>query len=319
MNPATFSVLIKQIRLESEGTSSFELVSLTGQQLPAFTPGAHIDLHLPGGLVRSYSLLNKPSERASYRIAVKREPDSRGGSAWLHDQARVGMTLELSAPLNDFELEEEAPSSILVAGGIGITPILSMVAHLAAAGRPWQLHYCARSRECMAFSDELELLAANCKGVVHRYFNDSSPEPLDIQALVESAPDDAHLYCCGPAGMIEDFISASQKRSPNTVHFERFASSQVAATSGGFDVHLARDGRTLTVKNGKSILDTLLDAGLDVPYACTQGICGSCLTRVIDGIPDHRDDCLTDEQREANDSVIICCSGSHSQKLTLDL
>lgn len=319
MTHAILPMLIKQIRLESEGTLSFELVSPSGQSLPGFTPGAHIDVHLPGGLVRSYSLMNGPGELSHYRIAVKRELESRGGSAWLHDVARVGATLEISSPSNDFELVEDATTSLLFAGGIGITPVVSMIAHLVALGKRWQLHYCARSSAYMAFSDELRALAAHGNGTVHFYLDDSGDEPLNLKSIVHSAASDAHVYCCGPAGMIEGFIAATQHRSQDTVHFERFAASQAAASDGGFDVRLSRDGRTLSVTEGKSILDTLLDAGLDIPYACGQGICGSCLTTVIDGIPDHRDDFLTDEQRDANNSIVICCSGSRSPTLTLDL
>lgn len=319
MPHATLSLKIRQIRLESEGTLSFELVSPSGQTLPAFTPGAHIDVHLSGGLVRSYSLMNGPNELSHYRFAVKREPESRGGSRWLHDVARVGMTLEVSPPSNDFELVEDAPASLLIAGGIGITPILSMVAHLDAQGKPWELHYCARSRAHMAFYEELQARAAHGKGTVHCYLDDSGDERLNLEKIAQSAAPDMHLYCCGPAGMIEGFIAATQQRSQETVHFERFTASQAAATEGGFDVHLARDGRTLSVTAGQSILDVLLDAGVDVPYACSQGICGSCVTTVLDGTPDHRDDCLSDEQHEANNRIIICCSGSRSSTLTLDL
>jgi ferredoxin-NADP reductase len=319
MGHATITTQIKQIRLESEGTASFDLLPANGQALPPFTPGAHVDVHIPGGLVRSYSLVNCPAESSYYRIAVKREDDSRGGSAWLHDEARVGMTLEISAPSNNFELDEAASSSILIAGGIGITPLMSMVAHLVELGRPWQLHYCARSAVHMAFREELERLESRGQGQVQYYLDDTSAMRLDIGAIVQGAPEDTHLYCCGPSGMIEAFIATTQKRPQHTVHYERFSATQEAATDGGFEVRLARDGRSLTVPAGKTILDTLLDAGLDVPYACTQGICGSCMTTVLDGTPDHRDECLSDEQREANNSIIICCSGSRTKTLTLDL
>lgn len=171
----------------------------------------------------------------------------------------------------------------------------------------------------MAFREELERLESRSRGQLQYYLDDTDETRFDIDAIVQAAPENAHLYCCGPSGMIEAFLAATRERPPHTVHYERFTASQDAATDGGFEVRLARDGRSLIVPAGKTILDTLLDAGLDVPYACTQGICGSCMTAVIDGTPDHRDECLSDEQREANKSIIICCSGSRTKTLTLDL
>ncbi|WP_253272293.1 PDR/VanB family oxidoreductase [Advenella kashmirensis] len=311
---------IRQIRLESEATASFELWPVGEQYLPSFTPGAHIDIHLPGGLRRSYSLINNGGEPRHYNIAVKKELESRGGSSWFHDNARVGMTLDISLPSNDFELIENASHTILIAGGIGITPIISMISRLIELGSSWELHYCARSFAHMAFRDELRSLANCGKGAIHLYVDNlADHKRLDLSAIFGSAASTAHLYCCGPAGMLEAFIAAAKGRQPDTVHYERFAAANAAATDGGFEVKLARDGRTLSVPEGKSILDTLLDAGVDVPYACSQGICGSCVTTVLDGIPDHRDECLSDEQREANKSMMICCSGSRSKTLTLDL
>jgi len=311
---------IGQIRLESEATASFELWPIGEQDLPSFTPGAHIDVHLPGGLRRSYSLTNSGGEPRHYNIAVKKELESRGGSSWFHDNARVGMALDISLPSNDFELVENASHTILIAGGIGITPIISMISRLVELGASWELHYCARSFAHMAFRDELQRLADCGKGAINLYVdNIAERERVDLQTIFERAASTAHLYCCGPSGMIEAFIAGSRNRHPDTVHYERFVATNAAATDGGFEVRLARDGRTLSVPEGKSILDTLLDAGLDVPYACSQGICGSCVTTVLDGIPDHRDECLSDEQREANKSIMICCSGSRSKTLTLDL
>lgn len=315
----TFQVRIRQIRLEGHDTLSFELISSCGQPLPGFTAGAHIDVHLPNSVIRSYSLMNGPNELDHYRIAVKLNPDSRGGSAWLHRIARVGMTLEISAPTNDFEMVESGSTTILIAGGIGITPMISMIAHQAHLGKHWELHYCARSAAHMAFYEELKYLAARGGGVLHTYLDDSGRTPIDLKQIVYAAAPDAHLYCCGPTSMLEAFIAETQNRPQGNIHFERFSASQTAASEGGYDVHLSRDGRTFTIPEGNSILDVLLDAGLDIPYACSQGICGSCLTAVLDGIPDHRDDFLSTEQREANDSIVICCSGSRSPILTLDL
>ncbi|MGH8812599.1 MAG: PDR/VanB family oxidoreductase [Advenella sp.] len=320
MIPDIIRTKIRQIRLESEETASFELLPINGQDMPSFTPGAHIDIHFPNGMRRSYSLVNDCAERRHYKIAVKKEAESRGGSKWMHDSARVGMTLDISHPSNDFELAETASHTILIAGGIGITPIMPMIARLVELGLSWELHYSARSIAHMAFRDELQVLATSGNSAINLYVdNITESERLDIDTISKTAASNAHLYCCGPSGMIEAFVAATQNREPETVHYERFVSAQAAATDGGFEVKLARDGRTLRVSEGKSILDTLLDAGLDVPYACTQGICGSCETTVLDGTPDHRDECLSDQQRATNKSIIICCSGSHSKTLTLDL
>lgn len=319
MTEATVSVSIRQIRMESEDTISFELCLPDEEELPPFSPGSHINVFIPGGPTRSYSLVNSPSERRHYKIAVKRAPDSRGGSIWLHDAARVGMTLKVSHPSNDFQLEENATSSILIGGGIGITPMMSMIARLIEMKHPWELHYSARTPRQMAFSEALQKLEAQGAGKVHRYFTGPQSQRMNLATITQSAPESAHLYCCGPSSLIDDFISLTSTRNENTVHYERFAATQEAATGGGFELQLARDGRCLPVPEGNSILDVLLDAGIDVQYACTEGVCGTCKTRVIDGIPDHRDDCLTTDEKAANNAIMICCSGSRTKTLTLDL
>ena len=319
VSETTLNLLIQQIRLEGEGTTSFDLVFADERKLPPFAAGAHVNVQIPGGLRRSYSLVNTPSDRTRYRIAVKREPDSLGGSAWLHEKARVGMALQVSLPLNDMTLVEEAPLSVFIAGGIGITPMLSMIERLVELGRPWQLHYSARTPRQMAFRQALKELEANGLGQVHLHFTGDGEGRLDINQIAHNAPPDAHLYACGPASLIDGFITATQARHPKTAHYERFSAAQEAATTGGFELQLLRDGRTLQVPEGKSILDVLLDANVNVEYACTQGVCGTCRVGVKGGVPDHRDDCLSDEEKAANDTIITCCSGSRSATLVLDL
>jgi len=319
MSETKLNLLIQQIRLEGEGTASFDLASADERELPAFAAGAHVSVQIPGGPQRSYSLVNAPSDRARYRIAVKREPDSRGGSAWFHEKARVGMALQVSLPLNDMALAEDAPLSVLVAGGIGITPMLSMIERLVELGSPWQLHYSARTPGQMAFRKVLQNLETAGRGQVHLHFTGDGEGRMDIDHIVRSTPPDAHLYACGPAGLIDGFIAATQIRRPETVHYERFAAAQEAATAGGFELQLLRDGRKLQVPQGKSILDVLLDANVNVQYACTQGVCGTCRVDVKGGVPDHRDDCLTDDEKAANNTIIACCSGSRSATLVLDL
>ncbi|MDA7419197.1 PDR/VanB family oxidoreductase [Xenophilus arseniciresistens] len=311
-------LILQQLRREAEGIVSYEFVAADGGLLPPFTAGAHIDLQLPGGLVRSYSLANAPSERHRYVVAVDHASDSRGGSAWMHTVPRPGHVFDASAPINDFALYEDAPLSIFIAGGIGITPFVAMVARLQALGRSWQLHYTARSRQRAAYAQALNALAHENGTVDLRCTADGMARP-DIAAIVREAPAGAHLYCCGPGGMLDAFTAACAGLPPQRVHLERFAASQEAATEGGYEVQLARSGRTLQVEPGRTLLDTLLDAGVQIQYACSQGICGTCCTPVIEGRPDHRDDYLTDEEKSANRAMMVCCSGSLSARLVLDL
>ncbi|PZO20413.1 MAG: oxidoreductase [Burkholderiales bacterium] len=313
------SLLLRQIRLESDGTASFELVDPEGRKLPTFKAGAHVDVQVPGGPRRSYSISSSPADRGCYRIAIRREPASRGGSAWFHEQARVGMRLEIHGPRNEFELDETALHSVLVAGGIGITPLLPMVGRLSELGRGWSLHYSARHLREMAFTAELGRLQARGRAELHRYVTADGDTRMDLRAIVASAPAGSHFYCCGPAAMIDGFLDATQALPLSHVHYERFSATQAAATDGGYQLRLMRDGRSLRVVPGRSMLDTLLDAGVALPYSCTQGICGSCRVNVLHGQPDHRDECLSDEERASNRVVMPCCSGSLGPVLTLDL
>lgn len=318
MSTPTIDLRLQQIRLEARGIASYEFVSADDAALPRFTAGAHIDLHLAHDRVRSYSLLNAPSDDQRYVIAVQRDDEGRGGSTWMHQQPRVGDTLRAGAPVNDFALADDAAQSIFIVGGIGITPVMSMLRRLDDLGRRWSLHYASRSPAEAAFVEELRAMNGHTREVEF-CFGDSRSERLDIAAIVRDAPADVHLYCCGPARMIDAFLAACASRAPHTVHCERFAASAEAATEGGYEVVLQRSGERLTIAPGKTILDTLLDHSIDVPYACTAGVCGTCRTRVLEGEPDHRDDFLTDEERRANDSIMVCCSGSLSRTLVLDL
>jgi tetrachlorobenzoquinone reductase len=314
----TIDVRLRQIRLEAEGIVSFELADAAGQALPPFDAGAHIDLHLPGGLVRSYSLVNAPSERDRYVIAVRREEAGRGGSGWMHTVPRVCDAITISRPENDFGLVEDARHCVFIAGGIGITPFMSMLRRLNSLNRSWELHYAARSPRQAAFVRELQAMAGP-ESKLDLSFSAERVRRLDIARIVAEAPSDAHLYCCGPAGMIDDFLTACAGRAQAMVHVERFAAAAQPAMGGGFDVLLQRSGRRIAVPAGHSILDTLLDHAVPVQYSCCSGVCGTCMTRVLDGEPDHRDDYLTADEKRANESVMICCSGSRSATLVLDL
>lgn len=319
MHPPHIPVLVRQIRLEAAGVQSFDLVRDDGAPLPPFTAGAHIDVKIRDGLVRSYSIVNAPEHKGYYRIAVKLERDGRGGSRWFHEQLRVGQRIRISAPENTFALTEDAALSVLVAGGIGITPLLSMIGRLNALDRRWELHYSARHPDTMPFRSQVLASAGRGANRLTLAYTANGDARLDIGRIVDEAPGDAHLYCCGPDSMIDAFVAAGARRRSESMHFERFASRLAPAMSGGFEIRLRSTGQRMFVPTGKSILDVLLEAGLDVPYSCTQGICGTCKLGLIEGVPDHRDECLGDDERAANRSIIACCSGARSECLVLDL
>jgi len=317
---APLNVLLKGITFEAERINTYTLQAIDGGALPAFTAGAHIELHLAPSLIRSYSLTNDPAERHRYVIAVKHEVSGRGGSAHVHARLKVGDVLQVSAPHNNFVYDEGKHASIFIAGGIGITPILSMMRRATALGRRWSLHYTSRTRRDAAFVAEIDALAAASGSEAHIVFDqEAGGVALDIAAIVARASDDTHVYCCGPLPMLEAFRATTRSRPPHTVHLEYFSPVQEAATAGGFEVRLAKSGRSVAVAPGKTILETLLDAGLPVSYACGEGTCGTCETTVIEGVPDHRDVFLTDEEHAANRQIMICCSGAKTPLLVLDL
>jgi len=316
-NAERIDVRLVQIRLEAEDVFSFEFRPIDSPELPAFEAGAHIDLYLPENRVRSYSLLNDPHERHRYVIAVQLEASGRGGSLWMHGTPRIGDRFTISSPLNDFPLCESAAHSVFFCGGIGITPIVSMIRRLERLGAPWQLHYGARYRQRAAYAEDLALLPEADARVTMHFENDGAR--MDLRRIIDEAPDGTHFYCCGPRGMVDAFIDACASLPKDHVHFERFAAASESATEGGFEVVLKRCGRKIPVFAGKSILDALLDEGVNVQYACSTGVCGTCRTGVIDGVPDHRDDFLTDEEKASNTAIMVCCSGSVSPTLVLDL
>jgi tetrachlorobenzoquinone reductase len=288
---------------------------VSGTSVPAFTAGAHVDLHLPNGLVRQYSIANAQDERHRYVLGVKRDAAGRGGSRFLHDDLRVGTVLEVGGPRNNFPLVEAASHSVLIAGGIGVTPIVSMVARLRSLARPWELHYAVRRRSEAAFLDEL--LAGD--GHVRLHVDEEQGGVLDVARIVGTAPEKAHLYCCGPTPMLEAFTAAASSRPAERVHLEYFSSAIAPAVESGFIVELARSKLRIEIPPGQTILDTLRARGFKVQSSCEQGICGSCETRVLAGEPDHRDLLLSDAEKATNEVMMICCSGSRSPILVLDL
>ncbi len=313
-------VRIKRISYEAEGINSYEFVALGGGNLTPFAAGSHIDLHLSNGMVRSYSLVNDQSEQNRYVVAVNKDPASRGGSSFIHETLRAGDVVSISQPKNNFVLEENASHSVLIAGGIGVTPLLSMIRRLDALQRSWELYYATRTRAAAAFLDELNAFGSGALAKLHLHFDQElSGRMLDLFAIVECAPADAHFYCCGPVAMLDAFEAATAQRPSDRVHVEYFQAREPSAVEGGFEVTLARSNRTIAVEAGKTILDALLDAGISATYACAEGVCGTCETRVLEGIPDHRDQFLSKEEQAANKTIMICCSGAKSRTLVLDI
>jgi ferredoxin-NADP reductase len=312
---------VRTLRHEAQRVASIELVPLDGATFPAFTPGAHLDVHLPDGLVRSYSLVNAPEDDGRYVIGVLHDANSRGGSRWLHEQLRCGATLTIGAPRNNFALDETAATSLLVAGGIGVTPMLCMYRRLRERGRAARFVYCARSREQAAFLDELAALGGD---VVLHFDDEHDGRPFDLAACVADQArqaHDVHAYCCGPGAMLAAFETACANAGVRNVHIERFAPAAPVAPveHAGYTVELARSGRSLFVPAGKALLDALIEADVDVEYSCREGLCGACQTRVLGGCVEHRDAVLTQSERAANNAMMICVSGAKSGTLVLDL
>ncbi|MFW5654448.1 MAG: PDR/VanB family oxidoreductase [Roseicyclus sp.] len=292
----------------------FTLEPVAGGALPRFTPGAHVTVKTPSGAMRRYSLIGDGESPETYRIAVKREPASRGGSASMHDEATEGTALLVEAPENEFELVE-APEYLLVAGGIGITPIYAMAEALDRRGKPFRLIYLTRSAGEAAYADEL-LRAFGDRLTLH---HDEGREEnfYDFWETFEK-PTKAHVYCCGPAALMEEVEAVSGHWPEDAIHFEDFKPVEVVrADDRAFEVDLARSGRTITVPADRSILEALRDAGIATVSSCESGTCGTCRTRLMDGDADHRDMVLTEEDRERN--IMICVSRAKAGRLVLDL
>lgn len=300
----------------AENVVELELRDPEGGELAPWTPGAHLTLSLRAGISREYSLCGDPADLSRYTVAVQREAASRGGSAFVHDGLRVGQVIDVDGPKNNFELAE-APSYLLIAGGIGITPISAMARELAARGADWRLLYAGRSRRFMAFAQELASLGG---GLVTVHPDDEHGGPPDLKSVLDAVPSGALVYCCGPEPLtaaVEATLADSSR-----LRIERFRAPERADTSAtsaeqAFDVVCG--GRSFTVQPGVSILATLRAGGVEIPSSCEEGICGTCETRVVEGEPDHRDFLLTDDERAANTVLMPCVSRSRGPRLVLDL
>lgn len=314
----SLTVLVADVRAEAKDVITLELRAIAGGELPVFTPGAHLDLHLPNGLVRNYSLTNDWRERNRYVVGVGRAADSRGGSSYIHSSIRAGLQIKISAPRNNFPLDENSASFLFIAGGIGITPIMAMVRWCVANEKPWRLIYAARSRQRTAFYEELCGLDADR---VHFHFDDECGQVLDVAQVISGWNEGESIYCCGPAPLMEAVKALTANLPSGTVRFEWFTvpESDEPQESNSFTVRLERSNVEFDVPEQKSILEVLEDHGFELPFSCREGLCGTCVTNVCSGEPDHRDYVLTDEERASGKMMTICCSRSKSPILTLDL
>ncbi len=299
------------------GIVLFELRRPDGGPLPAFEAGAHLVVCTPAGVLRRYSLCSAPSERGHYQIGVKRDPAGTGGSVSMADRLAVGNTIIVTPPVNYFPLVAQAGSNLLIAGGIGITPILAMARHLKAIEAPFRLIYCARSEEAAAFVDVLAAPEFADRVVIH-YDGGDPARALDFSHLLAGHPARAHLYCCGPRPLMQTVRDAAKHWPVGTVHFEDFGTSAQpdSGAERAFQVRLARSGIVVAVPAGISILEALRARGVDVPSSCEAGTCGSCRTGLLAGVVEHRDFVLDDDEQDSN--IMICVSRAQSEELTLD-
>jgi ferredoxin-NADP reductase len=308
-------VVVRARRDEADGVVGLELGLPDGGELPAWTPGAHVDIELPGGLTRQYSLCGDPADASHWRVGVLREPDGRGGSRWIADELTEGSILRVRGPRNHFPLLP-ARRYVFVAGGIGITPLLPMIRAAAASGTEWELHYGGRTRASMAFAEEL---ATHGDRVRLHPQDEAGLLPLDT---ILGTPDpDTLVYCCGPSPLLDAVEAGCRDWGPGVLHVERFtaAAAPTDRADTAFEVVCERSGLTVGVPAELTVLEAVENAGIPVLSSCTEGICGTCETTVLEGEPDHRDSLLTDDEKAAGDTMMICVSRCRGPRLVLDL
>ncbi|MDE2478747.1 MAG: oxidoreductase [Betaproteobacteria bacterium] len=316
-------LLVRQIRLEARNIHSYELVHPRGEELPGFEAGAHIDVQVAEGLVRQYSLSNPPGERHRYVIGVLRDEQGRGGSRALHDSWRVGARVRVSEPRNHFALRPGARRVLLLAGGIGVTPLKAMAHQLHARGADYELHYCARDEHSVAFADELRAGLAPAR--VHLHLDGGDPSRgLDISALLaRERREGTQLYYCGPAGFMRACAAAAEAWPAGSVHCEHFkapdkpAAAAGAPAAGGFTLQIASSGLRLQVPAQRSVVEVLREAGIEVPTSCEAGLCATCKTGYLQGEVDHQDCILGPEEQRTH--FTPCVSRARSELLVLDL
>ena len=305
---------------EAQDICSYELASVDGKPLPAFSAGAHIDVHLPDGQVRQYSLCNHPEERHRYLIGVLKDPASRGGSRSLHEQVHEGTHLTISEPRNLFPLAHDARRSLLFAGGIGITPILCMAERLSHAGADFELHYCARAEDRAAFVQRLKTSPFAERVFLH--FDEQPHTALNAAQVLAKPEANVHLYVCGPGGFMQHVLDSARAQGwqEACLHREYFTAAPVdSSLDGGFSVKVASSGQVFEIPADKTVVQVLESHGIEIAVSCEQGICGTCLTRVLEGIPEHRDLFLTEQEQALNDQFTPCCSRAKTALLVLDI
>ena len=300
----------------AEGVVVLDLRHPAGEDLPVWEPGAHVDLLLPGGLTRQYSLCGDPADRSVWRVAVLREPTGRGGSATVHEQLTEGTAVDVRGPRNNFPMVD-SPRYLFVAGGIGITPILPMLRAAEAAGREWELHYGGRSRRSMAFLEALE----DATGERVTLHPQDEVGLIDLDRVLGVPRPGTLVYCCGPEPLLAAVEARCAAWPEGSLHVERFTPKDVGepVRSDSFEVELAGSGRVLTVPPEKSVLQVLEEAGVPILSSCTEGTCGTCETGVLEGEVDHRDSLLTPAEQAANDTMFVCVSRAAGPRLLLDL
>ncbi|GAA4681468.1 PDR/VanB family oxidoreductase [Gordonia humi] len=318
LDTGTFDVVVRAMAWEADGVMSVRLEDPAGASLPEWSPGSHIDIHLGKGIVRQYSLCGDPADKTTYRIGVLRDPATRGGSSYVHDSLRPGHVVSVSLPRNNFELLG-ASNYVFVAGGIGITPMLPMIAEADRSGADWELHYGGRSRESMAFVDEL-----HAYGDRVRIVSEDREGVLDLDALLGTPRADTLVYTCGPEGLLAAVEQRGTAWADETIRLERFkpkarAEDDEPGADSSFTVRCDASDVTVEVGAEVPILDALEAAGVDVPNSCREGMCGSCETRVLAGTPDHRDFVLSSSEQESGKTMMICVSRAQSEELVLDL
>ena len=311
------NVVVARREIIATGIVSLELTSADGEPLPAYEAGAHLDVLVRSGLVRQYSLTGDPADISRYRLGVLLDPKSHGGSVAVHTRFQLGEGIRVGRPRNNFPLHEAAAHTILFAGGIGITPMLAMAYTLEAQGASWEMHYCGRTPDRLAFRDELERFGDK----VHVHVDSGArDQALDIGAVLSRPAQANHLYVCGPNGFMDFVVTSAQNSGwdETCVHLERFG-AQVNTDGAPFTLVAQKSGKSFEVQPGETIADKLAANGIDVQVSCQSGVCGTCLTRVISGMPDHRDLVQTDLEKASNTQITVCCSRSKTKRLVLDL
>lgn len=313
-----YDVVVKNRHVEGGNIAVMEFESATSTTLPKVEAGAHIDVHLPNGMVRQYSLCQNPNDEGKFRLGILRDPESRGGSVSAFDEIKDGMQIQVSEPKNLFPLLK-AKHSVLIGGGIGITPLITMAYQLAHEGESFELHYCGASPEKCAFVDEIKngelakhtTFHFKSEGASHRAFFESAIKDIDSES---------HIYTCGPVGFMDWVINLATTHDfpEQQIHKEYF---QVETDTSGdsFEVVAERSGKIIVVEAGETILQALAKEGIEIEMSCEQGVCGTCMCDVIEGEPDHRDVYFTDEEKASNEQILVCCSRSKTPRLVLDI